>query len=84
MKQHKFYTSGGYLPPGMNGTYVGILYGANTYQNIRIYKMWKRIWNFILGLNPNDLNGDGKVDIKDKLIAAKRKAEYKPNSNHNG
>jgi hypothetical protein len=46
--------------------------------------MWKRIWNFILRLNPNDLNGDGKVDIKDKLIAAKKKAEYTPNSNHNG
>ena len=32
----------------------------------------KKIWNIIKG---NDLNRDGKVDIKDKLMAAEQKAE---------
>jgi len=51
--------------------------------------MFKKIWNLLLGLDPDDLNGDGKVDIKDKMIKAERKTakeinQFKPNINHNG
>tara|TARA_B100000902_G_scaffold193261_1_gene184668 strand:- start:4481 stop:4627 length:147 start_codon:yes stop_codon:yes gene_type:complete len=43
----------------------------------------RKIWNIVTG---KDLNGDGKVDIKDKLISAERKAAkrvYKANINNN-
>ena len=51
--------------------------------------MFKRIWNILKGVDPNDLNGDGKVDIKDKMIEAERKTakeikQFKPGSDHNG
>ena len=51
--------------------------------------MFKRIWNILKGVDPNDLNGDGKVDIKDKMIEAERKTakeitQIKPSSDHNG
>jgi hypothetical protein len=51
--------------------------------------MFKRIWNLIKGIDPNDLNGDGKVDIKDKMIEAERKTakeitQFKPSIDHNG
>ena len=51
--------------------------------------MFKRIWNILKGIDPNDLNGDGKVDIKDKMIEAERKTakeitQFKPSSDHNG
>ena len=49
--------------------------------------MLKKIWNIISG---KDLNWDGKVDIKDKFVAAeiksgkKVKNKFKPKSDHNG
>ena len=52
--------------------------------------MFKKIWNIIRGKDPKDLNGDGKVDIKDKFVAAEIKSGkkvtdvLKPSSNHNG
>ena len=45
--------------------------------------MIKKLWNILTG---KDLNGDGKVDIKDKLIKAVRKTAqdtYTPNINNN-
>jgi len=45
--------------------------------------MIKKLWNILTG---KDLNGDGKVDIKDKIISAERKAAkevYKVNINNN-
>ena len=35
--------------------------------------MIKKLWNILTG---KDLNGDGKVDIKDDLIRAEKKAQY--------
>ena len=51
--------------------------------------MFKKYWNLLLGLDPDDLNGDCKVDIKDKMIEAERKTakeitQFKPSSDHNG
>ena len=49
--------------------------------------MFKKIWNIISG---KDLNWDGKVDIKDKFVAAEIKSgkkvtnQFKPKSDHNG
>lgn len=49
--------------------------------------MFKKIWNIISG---KDLNWDGKVDIKDKFVAAEIKSgkkvisDFKPKSDHNG
>jgi hypothetical protein len=45
--------------------------------------MIKKLWNILTG---KDLNGDGKVDIKDDMIRAKKKAHkynYKPSNAHN-
>ena len=45
--------------------------------------MIKKVWNILTG---KDLKGDGKVDIKDKIISAERKAAkevYKVNINNN-
>ena len=44
--------------------------------------MIKKLWNILTG---KDLNENGKVDIKDKLIEAERKTAqdtYKPNINN--
>ena len=49
--------------------------------------MLKKIWNIITG---KDLNRDGKVDIKDKFVAAEIKSgkkiisDFKPSIDHNG
>ena len=49
--------------------------------------MFKKIWNIISG---KDLNRDGKVDIKDKFVAAQIKSGkkvtnvFKPSIDHNG
>ena len=53
-------------------------------------RMFKKLWAYLRGIHPDDLNGDGVVDIKDKFVAAEIKSGkkvtnvFKPNSNHNG
>tara|TARA_R110000822_G_scaffold30658_2_gene89201 strand:+ start:1054 stop:1284 length:231 start_codon:yes stop_codon:yes gene_type:complete len=44
--------------------------------------MIKKLWNILTG---KDLNGDGKVDIKDDMIRAKKEAQdtYKPTNDNN-
>ena len=52
--------------------------------------MLRKIWNLLRGLHPDDLNGDGVVDIKDKFVAAEIKSGkkvtnvFKPSIDHNG
>lgn len=53
-------------------------------------RMLRKIWNLLKGLHPDDLNGDGVVDIKDKFVAAEIKSGkkvtnvFKPSIDHNG
>ena len=45
--------------------------------------MIKKLWNILTG---KDLNRDGKVDIKDDLIRAEKKAQryqYRPTNDNN-
>lgn len=56
---------------------------STNYFNTYMADMIKKLWNILTG---KDLNGDGKVDIKDDLIRAEKKAQryqYKPSNNNN-
>ena len=53
-------------------------------------RMFKKLWAYLRGIHPDDLNGDGVVDIKDKIVAAEIKSGkkvtnvFKPSIDHNG
>jgi len=53
-------------------------------------RMLKKLWAYLRGIHPDDLNGDGVVDIKDKFVAAEIKSGkkvtnvFKPSIDHNG